>query len=789
MLKRAPSPWTCSRCLSLQRQRRFNSTIATHDLVQPSPLPPSRLQGLGTPGADHDDRTLRKIFDSQAFWKEYSKPVFKPSRKSAGLVNNHYLTRPEGFKHFTENTLSKCERIVEKVVAVNTMEEYKQLPRILDRLSDLLCRVIDLADFVRATHPDRYMQAAASQAYVTMFHYMNRLNTTPQLNEQLKKAEGIPDVYQSWTEPERLVAQILIRDFSKSAIDLPTASRDRFVQLSNEISEVGIEFTENGAPETPYLSFESSKMKGLEPSMARALSKWGQIKIATADTPAQMALRFVEDPDVRREIYMASRTADKPSIRRLEKLLKCRAEIAKLSGFESYGHMTLGEDKMAKSPEAVNQFLNALVKGNHRKVQDELQELIELKKSDARSGNFPGSINAWDKLYYTHQMVSSMHTKLRTQDFFSAYFSLGTVMQGLSRLYNRLYGIRLVPKEPAPGETWNNDVRRLDVISDTDGQIAVLYCDLFSRPGKTPNPAHFTLRCSRELSNAEIVEASETTHPFASPIEAATDGMSYTHNATTNTYFQLPTIALICDFPRPPLSATTSAPTLLTFNDVRTLFHEMGHGLHSFLGRTSFQNVAGTRCATDFAELPSVLNEHFASDPAVLALFARHWETDAPLPLSALEQRIAIDERTQPSETESQILLAMLDQAYHSPLPLAPSFNSTKTYHDIYNAHASVPEPQGTAWQGFFGHLYGYGATYYSYLFDRAIAAKMWSEVFQQTPDGSVSRENGERYKEEVLKWGGGRDGWKCVAGVLRDERLAEGGEEAMKEVGRWGVM
>jgi intermediate peptidase len=746
------------------------------------------LRGLGTPGADNDDRTLRKIFDSQAFWKDFSKLGYMSSGKSAGLINNHYLTKPEGWKRFTENTLAKCERIVEKVIALNSLEEYKRLPRDLDRLSDLLCRVIDLADFVRATHPDRYMQVAASQAYVTMFHYMNRLNTTPQLNEQLKKAETIPEVYESWSESERLVAQILIRDFSKSAIDLPTAARDRFVQLSNEISEVGIDFAEKGAPEKPYLSFESSRMRGLEPSMARALTKWGQIKIATADTPAQMALRFVEDADVRREIYMASRTADKPSIRRLEKLLKCRAEIAKLSGFESFGHMTLGEDKMAKSPEAVNQFLKALVKGNHCKVQAELQDLIELKKSDARSGNFPGTINAWDKLYYTHRMVSNMHTRLRTPDFFSAYFSLGTVMQGLSRLYSRLYGIRLVPKEPLPGETWNDDVRRLDVISDTDGHIAVLYCDLFARPGKTPNPAHFTLRCSRELSNDEIVEAGQSTHPFSSPIEAATDGMPYTYNVATSTYFQLPTIALICDFPRPPVSPTLPVPTLLTFNDVRTLFHEMGHGLHSFLGRTALHNVAGTRCATDFAELPSVLNEHFASNPSVLALFARHWNTDAPLPLSALEQRIAIDERTQPSDTESQILLSMLDQAYHSSLPLSSDFNSTKTYHDIYNSHASVPEPQGTAWQGFFGHLYGYGATYYSYLFDRAIASKIWSDVFQQTPDGSVSRENGERYKEEVLKWGGGRDGWKCVAGVLRDSSLADGGEEAMKEVGKWGV-
>ena len=100
--------------------------------------------------------------------------------------------------------------------------------------------------------------------------------------------------------------------------------------------------------------------------------------------------------------------------------------------------------------------------------------------------------------------------------------------------------------------------------------------------------------------------------------------------------------------------------------------------------------------------------------------------------MAALEKRLAIDIKTQPAETEAQILLAMLDQAYHSSLAASPDFDSTKVYHDVYNMHASIPEPAGTAWQGFFGHLFGYGATYYSYLFDRAIAGKIWRDVFQK---------------------------------------------------------
>jgi intermediate peptidase len=656
--------------------------------------------------------------------------------------------------------------------------------RDLDRLSDLLCRVIDLADFVRGTHPDRKIQAAATKAYSIMFQYMNQLNTTTVLNDQLKRASAIPEVWNSWSEQERTVAKILMEDFSRSAIELPEGARQKFVTLSDEIARDGAEFVDHMGPERASLTFDSTRLSGLEPGMVKALTRWGKTKIHTMGHEAQVALRYVHDEDVRKEVYMAVRTSKKSSINRLEKMLKNRAELAKLSGYESFAHMTL-ENKMAKSPEAVNQFLGALVDDNKHQVHAELQELVELKRKDPRAANSSQEIQAWDKLYYTHRLLSSMDNKLKAPDMLSAYFSVGTVMQGLSRLFDRLYGIRLVPRETQPGEVWGDDVRRLDVVSDTDGHIAVLYCDLFSREGKTPNPAHFTLRCSRELSDSEIQEAAATQHPFSSPIEAATDGMAVSYNKERKSYFQLPTIALICDFS----NRYQRGPALLNFHDVKTLFHEMGHGLHSFLGRTPLQNVSGTRCATDFAELPSVLMEHFASCPSVLGLYARHWETDAPLPLNVLEQRIAIDNRTQAGETEAQILLAMLDQTYHSSLPLDPSFDSTKTYHDVYNKYASTPEPQGTAWQGFFGHLFGYGATYYSYLFDRAIASKIWTDVFQKEgKDGSVNRENGEKYMREVLRWGGSRDGWKCLAGVLEDGKLENGGELAMKEVGAWGI-
>jgi intermediate peptidase len=435
--------------------------------------------------------------------------------------------------------------------------------------------------------------------------------------------------------------------------------------------------------------------------------------------------------------------------------------------------------------------LTSLISSNQGLVSEELSQLQKMKGS---------ALKPWDHAYYVHKRVMeySQFRRSRELSAIPEFFSLGTVMQGLSRLFDRLYGVRLIPQETAPGETWHPDVRRLDVVDESEKHIAVIYCDLFTRASKLPNPAHFTLRCSREISADEVAECASL-HENAHP----NDGMATAIDPQTKTLRQLPTIALVCDF-QEPVANGSGCPTLLSEQSVRTLFHEMGHAVHSILGQTPLQSISGTRCATDFAELPSVLMESFATAPEVLSLYARHWKTGEPLSENMMRS-MELDRTAHGSiygavENEAQILMALVDQAYHS----IPSSDATKgidttdIYHKVFSQYSSLPDPDDvgprTSWQGFFGHLYGYGATYYSYIFDRAIANKIWQDVFQSGRT-SVDRAAGERYKNEVLRWGGGRTGWECVAGVLGEQnssnangRLVEGGDEAMREVGRWGL-
>ncbi|KAI1443102.1 mitochondrial intermediate peptidase-like protein [Annulohypoxylon stygium] len=786
--------WTCSRCLRqaqatrlrIRDQRRWlSSAPSAATQVDTSHIPidhaPTDLK--------HDDSLLRQIFDSPPTFKDFANPFFKVmSRENVGLFRNKYLTSPQGFLTFADVTIRRAQKVVGKVLNASTLEEYKAIVRDLDRLSDLLCRVLDVSDFVRVTHPDSKIQAAASEAWSLVYQYMNQLNTETGLSDQLGKALANPEVASSWNEEELTVAKLLQQDFMKSAIHLPKQSRDRFVDLSQHISELGAAFVENMMPEQNYLEFPSSKLYGLDPQIARARTRGGQVRFLTLAPEATVALRTVHDEETRKAIYYATRTASSRSVQILELMLRARAELAKLSGFESYGQMALHDKMMAKTPESVHQFLLALSKHNQPFVEEEIVALLQEKSKELQSA--ASDLQPWDRDYYMANIRLNMRSRRRSDDVLSAYFSLGTVMQGLSRLFTRLYGIRLVPRDTLPGETWHPDVRRLDVVSDTDGHVAVLYCDLFFRPDKSPNPAHFTVRCSREISEAEIREAAERNESgveglpkFESPIDAANDGMHISQQS--GAVKQLPTIALVCDF---EANKGRDKPALLDYYQMETLFHEMGHAIHSVLARTSLQNVAGTRCATDLAELPSTLMEHFCADPSVLGLFARHYVTDEPLPYESVTDKLHIARRFEASDRENQIILAMLDQQYHSSLPNKEGFDSTEIYLDLQRNFGKLPpDPRGTRWQGFFGHLFGYGSTYYSYLFDQVLSKRVWDVVFSAGHNGAaLDRANGERLKENLLKWGGSRDPWRCLSDTLQDGRLVNGDEKAMRLVGSW---
>ncbi|CDK24765.1 unnamed protein product [Kuraishia capsulata CBS 1993] len=733
-------------------------------------------QPLDIPVSGFNSEVIRQIFDDENFWQQFngasakSTSFFNYRTASVGLFQNPYLVKPSGLKDFCAESLDKAKALVQHILADESPAGYRTYIRNLDRLSDILCRVIDLAEFVRVAHPNRGFVNAAQECHQEMFQYMNILNTTTALYEKLERVLNTPEIASGLSEEEVSVGELLLSDFKKSGIDMDESTKNDFVELSQQIAIIGQHFN-NGLGESSknYVTVPKESLKDLDVSLKTGLSvdKKENYRIPVFGRLPYEILRTCSNDDVRREVWSALHQSPKQQLHLLDTMLKYRGILARLMGKSGYSEYQLTE-KMAKTPENVMSFLQNLMNEIRDDVMRELRTLQQGRTpvegiSDEEILNL---VKPWDRDYLA-MLYMTRHRHKNTEDI-SAYLSLGTVVKGLSDLFESIYGISLRPASSGPGETWSPDVRKFSVYCETEGKIGVIYLDLFYRETKTMNPAHFTVCCSRKIYPEEL----ESEDPFRLKLETIMSSSSESGDR-----FQLPVISVVCNF----LSDRSNRKTLLTLSQVQTLFHEMGHAMHSMLGRTNLHNVSGTRCVTDFVELPSILMEHFAKDPRVLTRFARHHETGEPLPLGLLESFQGDNDFLKNCEVFGQIKMALLDQVLHSDAVFAADFDSAKMYHHL-EAQLRVFADTKSNWPGKFGHLVSYGSVYYSYLFDRAIASKIWDHLFAEDP---LSRANGDKFRDSVLKWGGSKGAWELLADVLDNPELKKGDERAMEFIAK----
>ncbi|EDR15793.1 mitochondrial intermediate peptidase [Laccaria bicolor S238N-H82] len=718
--------------------------------------------------ASVDDKALVTLFDQP-------RSTLRSPFATTGLFGHPSLTHPRALISLADATVVRAQLLTDRILrARESRTELLRVVKNLDRLSDMLCGVIDLAELVRNAHPDRSWVDAANRAYETLCEFMNVLNTHVGLYEVLKAVLSDPSIVKTLGPEAHQTALIFWRDFEKSAIDLPAEQRKKFVSLSSDILVLGRQFLEGANAPRPPASIKPSQLSGLkDKGMGVRLQLQAQftqrdLQVYPGSLQAQMIMRSAPEEEPRRQVYLAANSSTPQQIEVLEKLLRTRAELARLVGRDSFAHMTL-DDKMAKTPDNVWNFLDALMDHTKPFARRALHTLSERKQLHHGTSSLP-IIQAWDRDFYCPPDPPAPPIPLPP-------LTLGTVFMGLSRLFQHMYGISLRPADSASGEVWHTDVQKLEVVDQDQGIIGWIYADLFARRGKASGAAHYTVRCSRRTDDDDessdgTVEGAELLIYESQEFEA----VKRHRLPNQDGIYQLPLVVLLCEFARPTPS---KGPTVLEWHEVLTLFHEMGHAMHSMIGRTEYQNVAGTRCATDFVEFPSILMEHFLNSPTVLSLFdvdgtstVRHIGNHHNDPCHFID-------------TYSQILLAAVDQVYHSPAVLDPTFDSTAELAKVHNTRGLIPYVPGTSFQTQFGHLYGYGATYYSYLLDRAIASRVWRNVFLDDP---LDRETGEKFKCEVLRFGGGKDPWKMVSALLDVPELSTGDAEAMREIGRWKI-
>lgn len=562
-LPRLPRAPRALRALSTTRSVRqlAAARIPDHDVVPPAFKPPV------------NDNDVRELFDTA-----YTPRTAEPT----GLFTLGALAAPESLPALTERTLVHAQAVVDRISRApedTSGRELRLVVKNLDRLSDLLCGVIDMCELVRNAHPDTRWVDAADRTYERLCSYMNGLNTDRGLFLALVatlEAEHSPPL----SHAERQVALSFLRDFEKSGIDLPPSVRARFVELSDSLLSLGRTFLSNassGPATNPPIEFPDAAklLDGLPPSFVHSLpQRKGTALVTPGSYEAQVIQRYAREGEARRLAYVGNNVADPERIGVLEEMLAQRAELAGVLGRRNWAEVAL-VDKMAKTPENVNGFLSSLAEHHRESAGNDIGVLQRLKGS-ALTGihdkDVIKSINAWDRDYFTEKHVQSLAPASLPP--LAPYFSTGTVMRGLSRLFSRLYGISFRPAPVAPGEVWHPSVRRLDVVDETEGTIGVIYCDLFSREGKPPNAAHYTVRCSRRVDDDDV--AGDRMAPGWDASWGP--GLETPGSAVRGKdgKYQLPIVVLTTDFGE----VERGRPALLGWHEVETLFHEMGHAMH-----------------------------------------------------------------------------------------------------------------------------------------------------------------------------------------------------------------
>ncbi|KAJ3178379.1 Mitochondrial intermediate peptidase [Irineochytrium annulatum] len=848
-----PSPLTLRHISSSPHHRRLRR-IHTES---PTPQPHQGLRAI-----DPENDPLVLLFDSPKRWAEHRRSaaakaagaaaerVGKPGpgrgdARPRGLFGYADLAGPDGFQRAARRAVEQAKRLVDVIVAD---PGGRLTVKRLDRLSDMLCCILDAAELIQHVHPRPEVVRDANRAHAELSNYLNQLNTHQGLYESLKAVLANEEMEKRLNEEERRVAHLLMVDFEKSGITMPADKRDMFVALNDQVLAYGQAFAGSAYPSTLSVEIEnaSKRLDGVPPDIKRSVTtskrkcKAGYFSkaderrdiasIPTCTMAGVTVLRTARDESVRKALFVGMNSADAEQLAVLTKLLKTRARLARLVGGKSYADLYLS-DKMAASPDNVISFLESLASLHKPLAQADITRLARVKAAHTGEAADTVTIHAWDRFFYG-QFLSPVHPEspmpsdplhphhrahhsTPTDEYIAEHLTAGQSFAGLSALLTSLYGVRLVPSESlADGEVWDEDVRKLDVVHETEGLIGVVYCDCFRReaptsatvghamgsPGqadKDLGAAQFTIRCSRRIDDddedrvggpAAISDKGETRLMRLEDVEKETvrDGKVRRH--------QLPVVVLVTAFSRP---RGEGAPSLLSLMEVETLFHEMGHVMHSMFARTDHQHIAGTRCPLDFVEVPSNFMEQFARHPAVLSTFAFHYATREPMDLSRLAAYRAANKVLSSLEVQTQLQMALLDQLYHR-IPATEDegtmeYDTTAVLKELQNRVNVIPYVDGTAWQVQFSHLYGYGASYYSYFWARRWSGRVYRRWFGDgTPGGKGERgeeplmiqppgcptprrvtwrEAGEYFRRELLACGGGRDPWVGLEklGVVRE--------------------
>ncbi|WP_163578282.1 oligopeptidase A [Halomonas faecis] len=527
---------------------------------------------------------------------------------------------------------------------------------------------------------------------------------------------------------QRRTVDNTLRDFRLAGVDLPAEQKRRYGEIKARLSELANTFSNQLLDATQAWHkdiVDDARLAGLPESALATLAANAEAKGVkgyriTLDFPSfYPVLTFADDRELRREIYTAfiTRASDQgPNAGEydnapiIEETLRLRHELAGLLGFASYAELSL-QTKMAESPCQVLDFLDDLARRAVPQAREEFAELAAY----ARDTLGLADLEPWDVGYASEKLREARHAI--SQEQLRPYFPAPQVVDGLFRVVERLYGVTFVEDANAP--RYHPDVRYFRILEGAK-PIAGFYLDLYAREGKRGGAWMDECRVRRQEGDT----------------------------------LQLPVAYLTCNFTRP----VGDKPALLTHDEVTTLFHEFGHGLHHMLTRQTIADISGINgVAWDAVELPSQFMENFCWEREGLDLIASHVDTGEPLPAELLEKLQAARNFQSAMGMVRQLEFSLFDLRLHHELT-APSAAEVQSLLDtVRNAVSVVPRASFNRFQNGFGHIFagGYAAGYYSYKWAEVLSADAWS-AFEEA--GIFDTETGRRFRREILEPGGSRD-------------------------------
>ncbi|QEQ95261.1 oligopeptidase A [Neptunomonas concharum] len=519
-----------------------------------------------------------------------------------------------------------------------------------------------------------------------------------------------------------------LRDFRLSGIDLPEQDQQRFAEIQKRLSELTTKFSENVLDATQGWEkhiMDEAELAGMPEMSLAAAKQAAEAKglegyLITLEFPSYFpVITHCDNRELRREVYeaYATRASDQgPTAGQwdntdvMTEILALRKEKAALLGFDSYAHYSLAT-KMAETPEQVLQFLYDLADKSVAVARQEFAELSEYAQQTFGAE----SVEAWDVSYYSEKLKQARYAI--SQEMLRPYFPFPKVLSGMFDIAARLFDISI--EEVTEFDRWHEDAR-LFAVSRDGSVIARFYLDPYARANKRGGAWMDVCRTRRRLDDGSL---------------------------------QLPTAYLVCNFNGP----VGDDPALLTHNEVTTLFHEFGHGLHHMLTRMEYADVSGINgVAWDAVELPSQFMENWCWEPEALAIISGHYQTGETLPQELLDKMLAAKNFQSALFMVRQLEFSIFDFKLHHEYEIGKT-NIQALLDEVRSQVAAITPPSFNRFQNSFSHIFagGYAAGYYSYKWAEVLSADAFSLFEEQ---GIFDKATGHQFRETILEQGGSKE-------------------------------